>query len=69
MLDSLDEFLALDPEKQMIFCIGRRSNRMSHLADLNDPRLRDSVLTVCEAHGITPDNMDEVIQNIMQRFI
>lgn len=69
MLDSLDAFLALGPEEQMIFCIGRRSNRMSHLADLNDPRLRDSVLAVCESHGITPDNMDEVIQNIMQRFI
>jgi hypothetical protein len=69
MLDRLDEFLTLEPEEQMIFCIGRRSNRMSLLADLNDPRLRDSVLALCETHGITPDNMDEVIQSIMQRFI
>ncbi len=69
MLDCLDEFLALDPEDQMIFCVGRRSNRLSRLSDLRNTPLRDSVLAVCETHGITPDNMDEVIQSIMQRFI
>jgi hypothetical protein len=69
MIDPLRRFLALDAREQMIFCIGRRTHRLSRLADLNKPELRDPVAQMCDEHGATEDNMDQIIQAIMQRFI
>ena len=69
MTEPLRRFLELDPREQMIFCIGRRTHRLSRLDDLNNPGLRAPVERMCEEHGATEDNMDQIIQAIMQRFI
>lgn len=69
MTDPLRRFLELDTREQMIFCIGRRTHRLSRLEDLDNPGLRDPVERMCEDHGATEDNMDQIIQSIMQRFI
>lgn len=69
MIDPLRRFLELDAREQMIFCIGRRTHRLSRLKDLNKPELRDPVAQMCDEHGATEDNMDQIIQSIMQRFI
>jgi hypothetical protein len=53
----------------MIFCIGRRTHRFSRLDDLKKAELRDPVEQMCDTHGATEDNMDQIIQSIMQRFI
>lgn len=62
-------FLDLDPVDQMIFSIGRRTHRLSSLEDLDNPALREPVHRMCREHGATPDNMDDIIESIMQRFI
>ena len=69
MTDPLRRFLELDAEEKMIFCLGRRTHRLSRLEDLNNPELRDPVAKMCAEHGATEDNMDQIIQSIMQRFI
>ena len=69
MTDPLRRFLELDAREQMLFCIGRRTHRFSRLDDLANPELRDPVAQMCDAHGATEDNMDQIIQSIMQRFI
>ncbi len=69
MLSPLRRFLDLDPEEQMIFCIGRRTHRLAGLDDLDKPGLREPVARMCAECGATPDNMDSLIQSIMQRFI
>ena len=69
MTEPLRRFLELEAREQMIFCIGRRTHRLSRLDDLAKPELRDPVEQMCEAHGATLDNMDQIIQSIMQRFI
>ena len=69
MTDPLRRFLDLEPKEQMLFCIGRRTHRFSRLEDLNKPELRDPVERMCDEHGATSDNMDQIIQSIMQRFI
>ena len=69
MTDPLRRFLDLEPREQMLFCIGRRTHRFSRLEDLNKPELRDPVERMCDEHGATSDNMDQIIQSIMQRFI
>jgi hypothetical protein len=69
MIQPLKDFLALDQQGQMIFCIGRRTHRISRLEDLNNQAQRDSVLQICEQLGVTVENMDQIINSIMQRFV
>ncbi len=69
MTDPLRRFLELDAREQMIFCLGRRTHRLSSLEDLKNPDLRDPVERMCAEHGATEDNMDQIIGSIMQRFI
>ena len=62
-------FLKLSPEEQMIFSIGRRTHRLSKLADLNDPVKYRYAEQVCLELGATTDNSDDIVDAIIKRFI
>jgi histone acetyltransferase (RNA polymerase elongator complex component) len=69
LLQPVQKFLALEREQQMIFCVGRRTHRLSRISDLEDPVLRGHALKMCSEFGVTIDNMDQVTEALMQRFI
>ncbi len=69
MMQPVHDFLALPPEEQMIFCIGRRTHRMACFSDLRNPVLRDDTQKICSELGATTANFDKIIDSIMQRFI
>ena len=69
MIRPVRHFLLLDPNEQVLFCLGRRTHRISRLEDLNTPLLRKNVETLCLELGATPDNMDMIIDGLMQRFV
>jgi biotin synthase-like enzyme len=69
MITPVRRFLELDPEEQMIFCIGRRTHRIGGIDDLNAPQQRAYALQICSELGATVENMDQVIDSLMQRFI
>jgi len=46
MMQPVRAFLALPPEEQMIFCIGRRTHRMERFSDLNNPMASDDAQMV-----------------------
>lgn len=69
IIQPVRDFLALDPEEQMIFCIGRRTHRISRIEDLVSPVQRSYALQMCNELEATVDNMDDIIDSIMQRFI
>ena len=69
ILEILDRFLALDPQEQCLFQVGRRLGIYTRLGDLNSPKRRAKVAAFCAQHGITPENVDEVIDEMMKRFI
>ncbi len=69
MVSVIQEFLALSPEDQMIFCIGRRTLRMGQLSDLRNPQLYDSAQQVCREFGATPENFDNVVETIVKQYI
>ena len=69
IMQPLHDFLALDPEDQMLFCIGRRTHRIAGIEELSDQVLRSEILQMCGELGATVDNFDEVIASIMQRFV
>jgi hypothetical protein len=69
MMQPIRDFLELAPEEQMLFCIGRRTQRMARFSDLHNPVQRDYALKMCSELGATTANFDAVIDSIMQRFI
>jgi biotin synthase-like enzyme len=69
MMQPVRDFLELDANEQMIFCIGRRTHRLSRFSDLENPLQRDYAMQVCSEMGATANNYDTVIDSIMQRFI
>lgn len=69
MMQPLQEFLQLDPDEQIIFCVGRRTHTIGRFSDLGNPVQRGYALGMCEKLGATIDNFDSVINSLMQRFI
>jgi hypothetical protein len=69
MLRVLDGFLALAPEMQCSYQVGRRLGIMNGLKDLENPRRLARVEAFCRKHGITPANVDQVIDGLMRQFI
>jgi hypothetical protein len=69
MLEPLDRFLAMDPEDQCVYQVGRRMGVFSRLSDMESPHRLRRVKGAIRAHGITPDNVDEAIGEMMKRFI
>jgi radical SAM superfamily enzyme YgiQ (UPF0313 family) len=69
MIQTLENFLALDSKEQMIFRIGRRTGRMFYLRDLNDPARREQVEKFMSRYNIDESNIDEVCDKFMRMFI
>lgn len=69
MLAPLKKFLEMSPERQMLYQVGRRVGMLSRLGDLDSPQAVQKVQGVCDRLGITPDNADEMIDELMKRFI
>jgi hypothetical protein len=69
MMQPIRDFLELDPNEQMLFCVGRRNHRMARFSDFNNPVLRGYSQQICNELDATVENYDGVIDSIMQRFI
>lgn len=69
IIKPVKDFLALNAEEQMLFCIGRRTHRISRIDDVHNPAKQKHAHQICQELGVTVDNMDEIIDSIMQRFI
>ncbi len=69
MMQPIEEFLQLDQKEQMIFVIGKRTNSFRSFSDLADPYKRKQALEICSRLGANPENYDDVVNAIMQRYI
>ena len=69
LLALIDRFLALEPEEQALFQMGRRTGVFHRLADLEDPQRRAIASGTCRRYGITPENVDQVVEELIRRFI
>jgi hypothetical protein len=69
MLAVIDAFLELPPERMYLFQVGRRLGVLNRLEDLHSPRRVAKVEEFCRANGITPENVEAVIEELMKRFI
>ncbi len=69
MICIIDRFFAMDPEKRMRYQVGRRLGYFRRLEDALDPSAADAIDEICRNHGITPENADRFIDDMMRRYI
>ncbi len=69
MIGIVEKYLHLPPDEQMIFKVGRRTGVFRSLADLDNAGKRQMAMSSCESFGITPENVDDMIEELMKRFI
>ncbi|MDM8536061.1 radical SAM protein [Desulfobacterales bacterium HSG17] len=69
LLNILDSFLDMEPEKQCIYQVGRRLGIFHRMEDMNSPHRLKKAENVCKENNITPENVDKVVDEIMKRFI
>ena len=69
MLAVIDRYLHLPEEEQVLYQVGRRTGVFRRLADLSHPSLRAQALHFVEQWMVSPENVDQVCDQLMQRFI
>jgi len=69
MLTILRSFLDMEPQQQCVYQVGRRLGIFARLSDMQSPRRLAKAEKFCRELGITPDNVDDVIDELMKRFI
>ena len=69
MVGVITAFLALPDHEQMLYQVGRRTGAFRQLADLSDPAKRARAESICSRFEITPENVDEAIEELLKRFI
>ena len=69
MLEIIRTFLAMDPQRQCVYQVGRRLGFFSRISDMDSPHRLRKAEKACRQFGITAENVDEVIDELMKRFI
>jgi hypothetical protein len=62
-------FLALPPEEQLLYMVGRRTGIFSNLEDLYDPELSGHAERARVAHRVNLENVEDFAAEMMKRFI
>ena len=62
-------FLEMDPRRRTLYQVGRRVGVFRGLEDMSDPRRLAHAQGVVDQYGITPENVDQTIIEIMRRFV
>jgi hypothetical protein len=62
-------FLAMEPEKRLLYQIGRRTGIFAALKDMEDPSKRDRARETAAGLGVMEENLDEILDSLTKRFI
>ncbi|MBI9077131.1 MAG: radical SAM protein [Desulfatibacillum sp.] len=69
MVAEVQAFLDLSPQDQVLYQVGRRMGIFRGLQDMKDPGQANQAKGVVSRMGITPENVDAIIYELMQRFV
>ncbi len=69
ILGIIDAFFDLSPEDQALYQVGRRMGFFKGPHDLETSPHIDKVRQTCQMYGVSPDNVDEVTDELMKRFV
>lgn len=66
LLDTLGEFIGMSPHDRTVFQVGKRSGHFVQLSDREIPGRRQQVEEICRQAGITPENVDAQLHEMIQ---
>lgn len=69
MLSALQWYLALGEKDKILFRIGRRTGLMNSIIDFNNHHLKAKAAQICEQNKIHSGNIDDIVGELMNRFI
>lgn len=69
MINIIDRFFDLDPEKRTLYQVGRRMGFFRGPEEMDASPHLERVKQACDQHGVTPDNVDSVISDLMRQMI
>jgi hypothetical protein len=69
MCGKIREFLAMDPTEKMHYQVGRRLGLFHGIGGMKDSAHMKRVEATCRQYAITPENVDDVINQLMTQFI
>jgi histone acetyltransferase (RNA polymerase elongator complex component) len=69
MLSVIRSFQSMNTERRCLYQVGRRLGLFHCLGDVNNGRRMAKVEKICHELGVTSENVDETIDELMKRFI
>lgn len=69
MIGVIDRFFELEPQKRILYQVGRRMGFFRGPDDMDDSPHLERVKKACTLYGVTPENIDSVIDELMKRFV
>ena len=69
MIAIIDDFFSLSPEKRILYQIGRRMGFFRGPEDMEKSPHLERVRQACDAYGVTSQNVDVIISELMKRFV
>jgi len=69
MTEPIRTFMAMAPQQQLLYLVGRRTGIFTRLSDLIDVELRNHAERALVAHRVTLGNVESWTAEMMQRFI
>lgn len=69
MIGIIDRFFELEPEKQILYQVGRRLGFFRGPDEMDESVHLERVKEACKLYGVTAENVDSVIDDLMKRFV
>lgn len=69
MIGIIDAFFNMPPEKRVLYQVGRRMGFFRGPDDMDASDNLERVKQACDAYGVNEHNVDEVIDQLMKRFV
>ncbi len=69
MIGVIDQFFELGPQERILYQIGRRMGFFKGLEDMDKSPRMDQVRLACKNYGVTPKNVDQILERLMMRFV
>ncbi len=65
----IDSFFEMPEELRILYQVGRRMGFFRGPADMEKSGRLDQVKQACKHYGVTPENVDTIIDALMKRFV
>jgi len=69
LIQIIDSFFDLSEEQRVLYQVGRRMGFFRGPEDMAESMHLDQVKQACSHYGVTPENVDTVIDELMKRFV